>query len=127
MLCKKIKNLFRKKNEAPIPVPPGEERSLSESEIKILKRLSFLRDYMNEMQHDLLLGKISSVEYVKEENDMIEKLDELCESLGEEKESYHEQFDQMMGEPIQWLDEIFNQQVHEAVEDCERKEDDRGI
>lgn len=96
---------------------------LTEKDIKVLKRLSFLRHYDEELDRMHRLGEITKAEYVKEKNDLVIKLDELCESLEGRGESYREQFDNMMGNPIEWLDEIFNQQVHEAIDECYEEDD----
>ena len=58
--------MFKKKKVEEELFKESEEPKLTESEIKILKQLSFLQDYIKQMQHDLLLGKITTAEYEKE-------------------------------------------------------------
>ena len=96
---------------------------LTEKDIKVLKRLSFLRHYDEELDRMFRLGEITKAEYVKEKNDLVVKLDELCESL-EGGESYREQFDDMMGSPYVSFPEIFGEDafdkmVHDAIEECD--------
>jgi len=86
-------------------------KELSPSEIKVLKRLSFLNHYMEEMKHSVLQGKITKAEYEEEVNEIGKKLETI------------ETFDDMLGSPFLSFPQIFGEDaydkmVHDAIEDC---------
>jgi len=120
--------MFKKKKVEEELFKESEEPKLTESEIKILKQLSFLQDYIKQMQHDLLLGKITTAEYEKEVDIVGKKVDAL-ENL--------KAFDDMMGSPYVTFPEIFGEDafdkmVHDAIEECDESTDtetetDKGL
>ena len=90
--------LFKKKTEV--------EVELTEEDIKTLRRLEMLRMRYESFKSDHNLEKVDDVRYKEEEEIISNELDEL---------EHASAFDEMMGHPLDYLDEIF----HKAVNDCE--------
>ena len=99
-----------------------ETKEPTESQIRIADKLKELDRYVNYLDHSLATGVIDSGEYEYEMGIIESRIDEICETLGETS-VYQERFDEMMGKPVQMLDELFNTRVHEAIDSCERKDE----
>ena len=88
--------LFKKKTEV--------EVELNAEDVKTLKRLEMLRMRYESLVSDHNQKKVDDIRYKKEEQIISEELDEVASA-----------FDDMMGHPLDYLDDIF----HKAVSDCE--------
>ncbi len=91
--------LFKKKTEVEI--------ELSEDDVKTLRRLEMLRLRYESLKSDHNLEKVDDVRYKEEEQIINDEIDEVAN-----------RFDEMMGHPLDYLDDIF----HKAVSDCEGKD-----
>ena len=89
---------------------------LSVDDQRLLERLDNIKEYVRELQSELNFGYIGEAEYVRLIDPIVKELAEM------EKAKYKDLFDEQMGKPIQWLDEIFNtdknfdDRVHNEIE-----------
>ncbi len=87
---------------------------LSVDDQRLLERLDNIKEYVRELQSELNFGYITEQEYVRLIDPIVKELAEM------EKAKYKESFDNQMGKPIQWLDEIFktdfDDRVHNEIE-----------
>ncbi len=85
---------------------------------QILDRLETIRNLVNNSDSAMRLAVIS---YRKHQEDLQKAMEEL-DILEEEIKTIKGRslFSMMFGDPIKQLDEMFNKQVHEAIEDCEK-------
>lgn len=92
------------------------DSELSLDDQRLLERLDNIKEYVRQLQSDLNFGYITEREY---EVRIAPILGELAEM---EKAKNIESFDDMMGNPIRWLEELFHTEeyyddkVHEAIE-----------
>ena len=102
--------LFRKK-----PQPISDENR------KILERLSAMKEYVRQLQTQLNYGEINELQYQVRISPILRQLDEMERAMNEDS------FDEQMGRPLEFLEEIFktdyNREVHKAIE---RVEDESG-
>ena len=84
---------------------------------QILDRLETIRNLVNNSESAMRLAVIS---YRKHQEDLQKAMEEL-DILEEEIKTLkcRSLFSMMFGDPIKQLDEMFNKQVHEAIEECE--------
>lgn len=87
---------------------------LSVDDQRLLERLDNIKEYVRQLQSDLNFGYITEQEYVRLIDPIVKELAEM------EKAKYKDSFDEQMGKPIQWLDEIFktdfDDRVHNEIE-----------
>lgn len=84
---------------------------------RILQRLEMIRQFVQNSESAKTLAVIS---YKKHQEDLHKAMEELDELEAEIKQMKSRSFfDLMFGDPIKQLDEMFNKQVHEAIEECE--------
>ena len=89
---------------------------LSVDDQRLLERLDNIKEYVRELQSELNFGYITEQEYVRLIDPIVKELAEM------ENAKYKDSFDEQMGKPIQWLDEIFNTEknyddrVHNEIE-----------
>lgn len=74
---------------------------LSADDQRLLERLDNIKEYVRELQSDLNFGYITEQEYVRLIDPIVKELAEM------EKVKYKDSFDEQMGKPIEWLEEIF--------------------
>ena len=103
-----LSTLFRKK-----------EQPISEENRKILERLSAMKEYVRQLQTQLNYGEINELQYQVRISPILRQLDEMERAMNEDS------FDEQMGRPLEFLEEIFktdyNREVHKAIEECERE------
>ena len=100
--------LFRKKPQ-----------QMSDENRKILERLSAMKEYVRQLQTQLNYGEINELQYQVRISPILRQLDEMERAMNEDS------FDEQMGRPLEFLEEIFktdyNREVHKAIEECERE------
>lgn len=98
--------LFKKK-----PQPMSEENR------KILDRLSAMKEYVRQLQTQLNYGEINQLQYEVRISPILRQLDEMERAISEDS------FDEQMGRPLEFLEELFktdfNREVHMAIERVE--------
>ena len=98
--------LFKKK-----PQPMSEENR------NILDRLSAMKEYVRQLQTQLNYGEINQLQYEVRISPILRQLDEMERAMSEDS------FDEQMGRPIEFLEELFktdfNREVHMAIERVE--------
>lgn len=103
--------LFRKKPQ-----------QMSDENRKILERLSAMKEYVRQLQTQLNYGEINELQYQVRISPILRQLDEMERAMNEDS------FDEQMGRPLEFLEEIFktdyNREVHKAIE---RVEDESNI
>lgn len=94
-----------------------EEPKLTDEDVKILERLEVMKEHVRQLQSDKNLGVITEMEYNRRMNPIVRELEAMERSVSKES------FDEQMGHPMEWLDDLFgdafNQQVHEKIEEVE--------
>lgn len=96
------------------------EKELSPLQEKVLEKLKAIYDKTMLLESYKNQKIINSGEYQKELTEIMEELDEL------ERDLNADNFDKLMGRPMLSFPEIFgdmdfNEQVHKAIEECERE------
>lgn len=94
---------FKKKNkkEEIVMLSPKEAQVL-------LGRVDILKDWIRQMYSDLYLGKISKEEFDARKQEIDSEIQSITEiAKGERNEENQKVFDDLMGHPIDWLDELF--------------------
>ena len=98
--------LFRKKPQ-----------QMSDENRKILERLSAMKEYVRQLQTQLNYGEINELQYQVRISPILRQLDEMERAMNEDS------FDEQMGRPLEFLEEIFktdfNREVHKAIERVE--------
>ena len=97
-----------------------EEPKLTDEDVKILERLEVMKEHVRQLQSDKNLGVITEMEYNRRMNPIVRELEAMERSVSKDS------FDEQMGHPIEWLDDLFgdafNEKVHEKISEVE---DDR--
>lgn len=93
--------LFKKRTEV--------EVELTEEEIDNLEKIEMLRRRFEALHSDHLLNKVSDAQYQREEEIINKEIDDLQRNING--------FDDMMGHPIEYLDEIFNYKSTEKTDE----------
>ena len=100
--------LFRKKPQ-----------QMSDENRKILERLSAMKEYVRQLQTQLNYGEINELQYQVRISPILRQLDEMERAMNEDS------FDEQMGRPLEFLEEIFktdyNREVHKAIERVENE------
>ena len=98
-----LSTLFRKK-----------EQPISEENRKILERLSAMKEYVRQLQTQLNYGEINQLQYEVRISPILRQLDEMERAMSKDS------FDEQMGRPIEFLEELFktdyDREVHKAIE-----------
>ena len=93
------------------------EQPMSEENRKILERLSAMKEYVRQLQTQLNYGEINELQYQVRISPILRQLDEMERAMNEDS------FDEQMGRPLEFLEEIFktdyNREVHKAIERVE--------
>lgn len=101
-----LSTLFRKK-----------EQPISEENRKILERLSAMKEYVRQLQTQLNYGEINQLQYEVRISPILRQLDEMERAMNEDS------FDEQMGRPLEFLEELFktdyDREVHKALERVE--------
>ena len=107
-----LSTLFRKK-----------EQPISEENRKILERLSAMKEYVRQLQTQLNYGEINQLQYEVRISPILRQLDEMERAMSEDS------FDEQMGRPLEFLEELFktdyDREVHKAVERVENESTNR--
>lgn len=91
---------FKKKNKT-VPLTQKEAAVL-------LGRVDILKDWIRQMYSDLYLGFISKDEFDTRKANIDEEIESLIElAKGERNDRNQQVFDDLMGHPMDWLEEIF--------------------
>ena len=92
-------------------------QQMSDENRKILERLSAMKEYVRQLQTQLNYGEINELQYQVRISPILRQLDEMERAMNEDS------FDEQMGRPLEFLEEIFktdyNREVHKAIEKCE--------
>ena len=100
--------LFRKKPQ-----------QMSDGNRKILERLSAMKEYVRQLQTQLNYGEINELQYQVRISPILRQLDEMERAMSEDS------FDEQMGRPLEFLEELFktdyDREVHKAVERVENE------
>ena len=101
-----LSTLFRRKDQP-----------ISEENRKILERLGAMKEYVRQLQTQLNYGEINELQYQVRISPILRQLDEMEKAMNEDS------FDEQMGRPLEFLEEIFktdyNREVHKAIERVE--------
>ena len=93
------------------------EQPMSEENRKILERFSAMKEYVRQLQTQLNYGEINELQYQVRISPILRQLDEMERAMNEDS------FDEQMGRPLEFLEEIFktdfNREVHKAIERVE--------
>lgn len=89
---------------------------LSVDDQRLLERLDNIKEYVRQLQSDLNFGYITEREYEVRIAPILGELTEM------ERSKNAESFDEQMGSPLKWLDELFNtstyydDRVHDEID-----------
>lgn len=88
---------------------------------KILNKLEMLKEFVERSESDMRLAIIS---YRKYQEDLA-MVDEELDALEEEIKALKGRsiFDRLFGDPIGTIDDMFDAQVHDAIEACDEPDD----
>ena len=96
-------------------------QQMSDENRKILERLSAMKEYVRQLQTQLNYGEINELQYQVRISPILRQLDEMERAMSEDS------FDEQMGRPLEFLEEIFktdyNREVHKAIERVEDESD----
>lgn len=99
------------------------EQPMSDENRKILERLSAMKEYVRQLQTQLNYGEINELQYQVRISPVLRQLDEMERAMNEDS------FDEQMGRPLEFLEEIFktdyNREVHKAIERVEDESTNR--
>lgn len=92
-------------------------QQMSDENRKILERLSAMKEYVRQLQTQLNYGEINELQYQVRISPILRQLDEMERAMNEDS------FDEQMGRPLEFLEELFktdyNREVHKAIERVE--------
>lgn len=88
---------------------------ISEEDKKILEKLDAMKEYVRQLQSDLNFGLINQNQYEVRIHPILVELREM------EQAKNIETFDEMMGHPMEWMDELFRFE-DKAVKEIENEE-----
>ena len=89
---------------------------------KMLNKLEMLREFVKQSESDMKLAKISYRKYQEDLKQISQTLDEMEEEIKMVKGKTI--FDKWFGNPLESIENNFNDEVHKAIEDIyERSED----
>ena len=94
-------------------------QQMSDENRKILERLSAMKEYVRQLQTQLNYGEINELQYQVRISPILRQLDEMERAMSEDS------FDEQMGRPLEFLEELFktdyDREVHKAVERVENE------
>lgn len=88
---------------------------ITEEDKKILERLDAMKEYVRQLQSDLNFGLINQNQYEVRIHPILVELREM------ERAKNIETFDEMMGHPMEWMEQLFNLE-DKAVKEIENEE-----
>ena len=94
---------------------------LTDQDKKILERLDVIKEKVRQLQSDLNYGLIAQWQYEIRMHRIIEELDDIESILGKD---YTKEFDDMMGHPMEFLDDLFKfedkavKEIEDEIDRC---------
>jgi len=110
--------IFKKKTEYTSEDTSEETRAL-------IGRMHVIEDWIRQLQSDVNLGWITEEQYFEQIAPFKKELASIEYLCTNSVNTDSKLFDDLMGNPVQWLDEIFgdafNNKVHEAVDEIDEE------
>lgn len=81
------------------------KKELTEEQKTTLARLETIKEYVRQLQSDLNYGIISQIQYEVRMHPILIEIAEFERIMGVD---YEQQFDEMMGHPMAWMEDLFH-------------------
>ena len=86
---------------------------------KIEEQIEILRKLIYQTQSDYNFGAISEEEYTEKMEEIKKTIEVSKYALTGEVDTTSQYFNEMMGNPIEWLNDLFNTAVHKKIDEID--------